>query len=189
MFNCRCRRSAHETKNSGKPGSSPLRSPRLPDLARVFYWRILMVTHEDIRIPKHIIRRVEITESGCWVYSGLKYPDGYSMVSYKDKTHQGHRLIFKLTVSDIPKGFVLDHLCRVRDCINPNHLEIVTPRENLRRGDTTTGWTRCQKCGGEFSVLRTQRRCLKCLAEYNESHREVNRLREAARRKRIKEAG
>ncbi len=47
-----------------------------------------------------------------------------------------HRYVYELLVGPIPDGFDIDHLCRVRNCVNPEHLEAVTHRENMLRGDT-----------------------------------------------------
>lgn len=49
---------------------------------------------------------------------------------------QAHRVAYELFVAEIPEGFDLDHLCRNRGCVNPDHLEPVTRRENLLRGET-----------------------------------------------------
>ena len=51
-----------------------------------------------------------------------------------------HRLAYELVIGPIPKGLQIDHLCRVKDCVNPAHLEAVTNGENRRRAYTATGW-------------------------------------------------
>lgn len=61
------------------------------------------------------------------------------------KPRRAHRVAYELLVGPIPEGLVLDHLCRVRHCVNPDHLEPVTKRENERRG----------KCGELFVRVRT----------------------------------
>ncbi|MGP5219476.1 HNH endonuclease signature motif containing protein [Arthrobacter rhombi] len=116
-------------------------------------------------LPRHIKRNIEPGPGGCWLWRRSKSPDGYGWASLGDKTHQAHRLAYALIVGTIPEGLHLDHKCRVRHCVNPSHLEPVTPRENLARGDTPAGWGRCQRCGGEFSVVgrtTTQRKCKPC---------------------------
>ena len=73
-------------------------------------------------------------ENGCWIWAGYIYPaTGYGQVGYRYGTHRAHRLMWILTNGPIAEGLELDHLCRVRACINPAHLEPVTSAENKRR--------------------------------------------------------
>lgn len=74
------------------------------------------------------------SESGCWLWDGYITPKGYGTVRFNGKNVRAHRLSYELHIGAIPKGLQLDHLCRVRHCINPAHLEPVTLQENLRRG-------------------------------------------------------
>lgn len=74
--------------------------------------------------------------SGCWLWSGADDGNGYGLfgVSNDNRSEKAHRVSYKLFKGKISKGLVLDHLCRVRCCVNPEHLEQVTMRENNRRG-------------------------------------------------------
>ncbi len=118
-------------------------------------------------LPRHIRRNMDLGDGGCWLWNRSRSPDGYGWASLNDRTHQAHRLIYQLIVGPVPPGLQLDHLCRVRHCVNPDHLEPVTPRENQRRSPLTpAGMERCAK-GHEFSQWYTQRRCLTCKAEYD----------------------
>jgi HNH endonuclease len=75
----------------------------------------------------------------CWLWQGYKDARGYGKASgeYVSGTIEkisAHRLSYMLFVGPIPEGMQIDHLCRVRHCVNPEHLEVVTPYENYLRG-------------------------------------------------------
>lgn len=69
----------------------------------------------------------------CWTWTGAILPNGYGMASVGGRKVGAHRLSHELFVGPIPEGFEVDHLCRKKDCVNPTHLEAVTPLENTRR--------------------------------------------------------
>lgn len=71
-----------------------------------------------------------IPESGCWIWTGHISKNGYG----KTGKTVAHRVVYSLLAGIIPKGKQLDHLCRVRCCVNPSHLEPVTQQENIARG-------------------------------------------------------
>lgn len=74
--------------------------------------------------------------TGCWMWLGYKRC-GYGMFGYggrKGRRIGAHRYAYQKLKGDIPDGMVLDHLCRQRDCVNPDHLEPVTQKENCLRG-------------------------------------------------------
>lgn len=72
--------------------------------------------------------------SGCWLWTGALASNGYGHIMGETKQDLAHRVSYRLHVGEIPKGLNLDHLCRVRSCVNPDHLEPVTHAENVRRG-------------------------------------------------------
>lgn len=122
--------------------------------------------------PDNIYNRLRVTESGCHEFMGARKKNGYGYVQGPEKKPRyPHRLIYELEVGPIPEGLTIDHLCRNRACVNVEHLEPVSQRENVMRGDTlaannsakthcdighifdkantyTTkeGWRRCREC-------------------------------------------
>lgn len=70
---------------------------------------------------------------GCWVWTAWK-DDGYGRIDVDGRGVMAHRWSYQALVGPIPEGMQLDHLCRVRSCVNPDHLELVTSAENTRRG-------------------------------------------------------
>ena len=75
---------------------------------------------------------------GHWFWTGYINPQGYGRTSFgrPNRTWNAHVALYELLVGPVPEGLQLDHLCRVRHCGNPEHLEPVTCRENLLRGET-----------------------------------------------------
>ena len=121
-------------------------------------------------IWERIERRVTKTDA-CWLWTGKTNRDGYGMYAWRPDTYLVHRVAYQALVGDIPDGKELDHLCRVRNCCNPQHLEPVTHEENVKRGDSP--WakkarqTHCKR-GHEFTpdnIFRKSngtRECLTC---------------------------
>lgn len=94
--------------------------------------RLLAKTFAE-RIASHVVT----DENGCEVWTGYRYSNGYSGISWNGTQVLGHRLSYEQRVGPIPDGLVIDHLCRNKACINPAHLEPVTSGENTRRAMRT----------------------------------------------------
>jgi len=110
---------------------------------------------------------IRVSADGCWVWLGSQTSNGYA---YSAK----HRAVYEQLVGPIPAGLHLDHLCNVRLCLNPEHLEPVTQAENNRRAGAlhrekathckqghpfteygfhdTSGYRRCRKCRAAASA-------------------------------------
>lgn len=100
-----------------------------------------IVTHETKE--ERFWRQVKKSEEkdGCWVwtasesgkFAGKKDKQGYGMIYHDGKREMAHRFSFKLLKGEIGEGMQLDHLCRNKMCVNPDHLQIVTYLENMKR--------------------------------------------------------
>jgi hypothetical protein len=90
---------------------------------------------------ERFMEKVRKTDS-CWLWAGHETADGYGKFSwnrgYQVITRHVHRVAYELFVGPIPKGLTIDHLCRNKLCVNPDHLEAVTNRENILRSDGIT---------------------------------------------------
>ena len=95
--------------------------------------------HGHVEITRHfgddrqrVLSKVARDANGCWLWTGALL-DGYGIVKVGGGVRRAHRVVFEFERGPIPDGLELDHLCRVRRCVNPDHLEPVTKAENIRR--------------------------------------------------------
>jgi hypothetical protein len=103
--------------------------------------------------------KVKKTEK-CWLWIACITQDGYGQFWCNKKLQYAHRLSFELHKGEIPKGLTIDHLCRVRHCVNPDHLDSVTNKENILRGIAPSAQnavkTHCVQ-GHEYTTENTYR--------------------------------
>lgn len=86
-------------------------------------------------LSEYLWARIERDASGCWLWAGSIASTGYGTGSFRGRGFLAHREVYALILGEMPpETLVLDHLCRVRSCVNPAHLEPVTIAENVRRG-------------------------------------------------------
>lgn len=110
--------------------------------------------------------------TACWLWKAGRHRGGYGEFWAGEYTVYAHRFAYESSVGPIPDGLKVDHLCRVRACVNPSHLEPVTNRENTLRGDTIPAAcarkTHCPKghaYSGDnlyVSPSRGDRECVSC---------------------------
>jgi hypothetical protein len=142
----------------------------------------------DKRMNKYIM---PITECGCWIWIGALNRDGYGVYS----SQLAHRASYSKIRGAISEGMELDHLCRIRCCVNPNHLEEVTHAENVRRGDAAKRnreKTHCPRghaytSDNIYLVKGKWRDCRECqrqdtLARYHKNKENINFRKRAKRR-------
>ena len=108
----------------------------------------------------------------CWLWTGSINENGYGLFKVSGKTMKSHRVAYETYNRPIETGNVIDHLCKVRNCVKPDHLEQVSQAENLYRGNTIASVNRLKKyCinGHEFTedntIIRKNntRNCRKCI--------------------------
>ncbi len=89
-----------------------------------------MHSPNDTRLPERFRAQFVVNnETGCWEWQG-HLDVGYGRYWLDGKTQLAHRLAYTLLISDIPDDLVIDHLCRVRHCVYPDHMEVVTAYGN-----------------------------------------------------------
>ncbi len=123
----------------------------------------------NLSISERFFSFVEKTTT-CWLWKGALCWDGYAQFRLYGKFPKAHRVSYELLVGNIPEGMTLDHLCRVRHCVNPSHLEVVTLRENLLRGNAVSAINaRKRECirghslsGENLVTVVGKRQCRKC---------------------------
>lgn len=124
--------------------------------------------------------------SGCWLWDAAITSDGYGFFGVGGKMKYAHRISYEAHKGPIPIGLVIDHLCSVPCCVNPDHLEVVTQQENSRRtvqrGRHQYADKRYCKHGHEFTEENTYfrknrkgRACHTCLRALRKKYREKQR--------------
>ncbi len=84
-------------------------------------------------LPESIENKIQYTDD-CWLWTGSKR-GGYGKVWFDNTTQYAHRVVYKILVGPIPNGLEIDHLCNIKACVNPEHLQVVTHKENMARVD------------------------------------------------------
>lgn len=112
-----------------------------------------------MEVRERLERKIHVDPRGCWIWSGSCFPNGYGRMKVEGRDRPAHRLSYEAFVGPIPEGLVIDHLCKVPLCINPEHLEPVTVQENSLRSSVSVaavnaGKTHCAN-GHPFDSANT----------------------------------
>ena len=89
-----------------------------------------------MELIQQIISKIDKGVPTCWLWLGNKTINGYGQITFKNKHYLTHRVSYEYFKGNIPNTLQIDHLCKNRSCVNPEHLEVVTQKENLKRGNT-----------------------------------------------------
>lgn len=121
---------------------------------------------------KRLMAGIQKDANGCWNWQRASVPSGYGVMSFEGRQAYTHRVSVRLFKGAIPPGLQVDHLCKNPRCCNPDHLEVVTPRENVMRSSSPIAayadQTHCMH-GHAFDdtntyVTKDGRHCRKCRA-------------------------
>lgn len=133
--------------------------------------------------PEELARfnaKIDTTGTTCWTWTGAITKDprpgagGYAIFRSEGRTRLAHRVAYEHFIGPIPEGMTLDHLCRVRNCVNPAHCEPVPTRTNTLRGDGPTAEnavaTHCPQGhpyddANTYTERRGSRHCRTCARE------------------------
>lgn len=128
-------------------------------------------------IGERIRRNITVDINGCWNWNNALNKWGYAKFTVGSRTNGTrrpcfvHRASYEWFVGPIPKGKVIDHLCRNNRCQNPSHLEPVTSKMNNDRNPNLPSTKNmlklvCPKCCGPWTQLKNRRQCKPCTLKY-----------------------
>ena len=89
--------------------------------------------NKEAKSYERFLQRISISNSGCWQMTGWHDRDGYAHFHKSKRQSKAHRISYEFHNGLIPAGLTIDHLCKNKGCVNPEHLEAVTAQENASR--------------------------------------------------------
>lgn len=121
-------------------------------------------------LPDAFVARLDVGD--CWLWTGFTNKRGYGRCSVtkdgKRSRPLAHRFVWETLIGPVPEGYELDHLCLVKACVNPDHLEVVSHLTNMRRAVPYNPWAQprefCSRGHSNWGPSGTKRRCRTCSA-------------------------
>lgn len=128
--------------------------------------------HVNYFCEEDIHSKIHISEAGCWIWMGTITKDGVGQMSRGPKKFKAHRVAYEVFIGEIAEGLVVNRKCKDKLCVNPAHLELVTPQELIKlydnAGTRNASKTHCPK---GHPYVDGKRRCRECAAEYIRNYR------------------
>lgn len=128
-------------------------------------------------VPDYFWKRIEMTD-GHWLWTGYMNRGGYGTACMNRAKYYAHRVFYTVFIGPIPEGLQIDHLCRVKNCVNPEHLEAVTIYENISRVSEEARARKeyclqehSQDANNHYLTSDGRRRCNQCRTEYMRRYR------------------
>jgi hypothetical protein len=130
-------------------------------------------------LPEGLSAQIEMLPDapGCWLWSGSVNPQGYGLYgsARRRERRAAHRAVYELVKGPIPEGLTLDHKCRVRSCVNPEHMDAVPIAENIQRAPRVASGL-CKRGHPIYRIYvsptgKQQRVCTECGRERVRKHR------------------
>ena len=128
-----------------------------------------MPVSTEKRLMKKVIKNAL---TGCWEFVGSRLPSGYGILWNGNRPEGAHRIAYRLFIEDIPNGLEVDHKCNNRSCVNPDHLCLLSHKDNIRKSASIMGEnfrkTHCKRghpLSGEnlFIAKSGSRQCRECM--------------------------